>query len=143
MRARLVVIAVAFVALLGVFVLRASAVDPPAPSWVMGTARPTGAAGSPWELIGGAHISRNLGAPTCNAGTGVLTVPYLSALISVGTSSVTTDETWSRDGIVVGASIGLTFSALYFTKMTADGPVPVSCAALTSAGNVWVLVAGT
>jgi hypothetical protein len=110
--------------------------------WNIGTARP-GVTGA-WAFVTDPpHAPQGFGTPTCNATTGVLTVPYITALTTIIGSAVMTDEDWSREGIIVGASVGADHADLYFTKLTSGGPVAQSCATIDHIGNVWIQVEGT
>lgn len=120
-----------------------AAATPPVLTWNIGTARPASVGGA-WSFVNsGPHVPQGFGTPTCNATTGVLTVPYLTPLTTIVGSSVMTDEDWSREGIMVGASVGTTYTDLYFTKVTASGVVIQSCATIDAVGNVWIQVEGT
>ena len=60
----------------------------------------------PWEVVGGAdHLPLNLTGVTCKT-NGDLSVTFTQTLEVVG-ASVGPDETFSRAGFMVGASVGL------------------------------------
>lgn len=110
-------------------------------TWRVGTARPTNGT---WALIRNAeHQSQGLDSVWCDSATGFLIVYYDSAFTKIAGSAVMTDEWWSSEGIIAGASVGLSYSVIYFTRLTDDGPQALSCATIDPEGNVWIQVEGT
>lgn len=115
----------------------------PVLTWDIGTARPASVGGA-WTFVNSApHAPQGFGTPTCSATTGVLTLPYTATFTTIVGSAVMTDEDWSREGIIVGASVGADHADLYFTKITTTGPIAQSCATIDAIGNVWVQIEGT
>lgn len=107
----------------------------------IGTVRPASVGGA-WATIANAqHAPQNLGAVTCPP-NGNLTIALGAPLTQVVGSAVMTDETWSREGIIAGASVGLTDVTVYFTRLTPAGPVAVPCGAMDATGNLWVQIEG-
>ena len=127
----------------GASVVGYSGAEPAPLVWNIGTVRPASVGGA-WSVIAGsAHQPQGIGTPTCDPVSGNLTVPYTVTLGKVTGATVNTDEDWSRQGIIAGASVGLSYAVVLFTQLGPTGPQPVSCAALSPAGNLWVQVEGT
>lgn len=91
----------------------------------------------------GGHVSVGYTEVECLS-NGQLEVRY-EPLAAVASAWVSPDETLTRRGILAGASVGLTYSRILFTRVTDAGPVAVSCASSTLRGdvaNVWLGLVG-
>lgn len=123
--------------------LSTSQATSPTLTWNIGTARPA-SMGSAWAFVTATpHVPQGFGTPTCNPTTGALSIPYLNSLTTIVGSAVMTDEDWTREGIIAGASVGIDHVDIYFTKITSAGPAPITCAQMDAIGNVWIQVEGT
>ena len=95
----------------------------------------------PWRFLDdGSHVKVGYTSIVCDSRTGALTVNYLPVQ-NVASVWVSPDETLSRRGIIAGASVGLAHTRILFTRLTADGPKPLSCASSVLRGdsaNLWI-----
>jgi hypothetical protein len=88
------------------------------------------------------NVPQGFGTPTWSADRS-LEYPVSRHLRNDRWVGVETDEDWTREGIVAGASVGVDHVDVYFTKITVDGPLPITCAQMDAIGNVWIQVEGT
>jgi hypothetical protein len=95
-------------------------------------------------LTDGSHVKSGFTTIRCDAASGILYMHYVP-LKNVASVWVSPDETLSRRGILAGASVNRDHWRIWFTRATASGPRPVSCASSILRGdnaNVWVGLVG-
>jgi hypothetical protein len=98
-----------------------------------------------WRFLAdGSHVTSGYTAISCLS-NGALRVQY-APLRNVVTVFVSPDETLARRGVLAGASVGLTETRILFTRVTSDGPKPITCSSSLLRGdsaNVWIGLVGT
>ena len=95
-------------------------------------------------LTDGSHVKSGFTSIRCDRASGALFMHY-EPLKSVASVWVSPDETLARRGILAGASVNRDHWRILFTRVTANGPRPVSCASSLlrgNAANVWVGLVG-
>ena len=107
----------------------------------------------PWLFvdggIGSGHRKAGFSSVSCDSRTGILHVRFpwrvAGGLENVAAATVQHDETMARRGIIAGPSIGPGDFKILFTRLTKDGPRPLSCASSLLRGrnaNWWISVTG-
>jgi hypothetical protein len=95
-------------------------------------------------LTDGSHVKSGFTTIRCDPVSGVLHMHYVPVK-NVASVWVSPDETLARRGILAGASVNRDRWRILFTRATASGPRPVSCASSVLRGdnaNIWVGLVG-
>lgn len=105
-----------------------------------------------WHFVAessASHVRAGFSSLRCDSATGILHVLFpmgtSGGLKNVASAWVQHDETMGRRGIIAGPSIGKGDMRILFTRITGDGPRPLSCASSYLRGdsaNFWIGIVG-